>query len=337
MVTIREVAERAGVSLGTVSRVLNNHPSVRPAVRAKVNVAIQALGYVPNPAAQSLRSARTRTIGLIVPDLLSSMTVELVRGVEDAVRPLGYALLVAESRFDPAHEAIHITNLLDRRVDGLLISPLESVSAVERAVTPSGIPTVLIQLRQPRRELPSAFVDEGPAIRSAVAELVAAGHRRVAFVHSAARVAGGRHRRELFRGTMAEHGITEGDELDGVFSDAEGCRRLVIELLRRPNRPTALVVGVHQFVPAALRAIREAGLEVGRDLSVIAFGDSEWARSMSPALSAIFVDQREHAEGAVDLLMRVMSGDRSGPMSIRSESVFIRRESCQPPRVEVAA
>lgn len=330
MATIRDVAERADVSLGTVSRVLNGHPAVRPAMREKVEAAIRDLGYVPNPAAQSLRSSRTRTIGLIVPDLMSPMTVQLVRHVEDEVRAIGFTPMVAESRFDAQLEATHIANMLDRRIDGLLISPIESVSAVVRAVAPSRTPTVLLQLRQPRRELPSVYVEEGPAMRDAVDAIVARGHRRVALVHSASRVAGGRHRREILRTALREHGIESGEWLDAVFSSSAECRQRVMELLARPDRPTTLIVGVHQFVPSALAAIRDSGLRLGAEVSLVVFGDSEWARAMTPALSVIVVDQAVQAAGAVSLLARALRRERSGPHSMGSESVFILRESLQP-------
>ena len=329
MVTIRDVAERSGVSLGTVSRVLNGHPSVRPRVRIKVNDAISELGYVPNSAARSLRSARTRTLGLIVPNLESPMTVALVRGVEDAAQLAGYSLLLAESRLDPQLEATHIANLLQRRVDGLLISPLESISSVDRAVGSSRAPTVVLQLRRPRREFPGVFIDETCAIEAAVRDLVSVGHRRISFVHSAGRAGGGRQRRELFRTALASHGIVGRDDLDAVFSTSDACHQEIMGLLARSDRPTALIVGIHQFVPAALAAIRDAGLHVGRDISLVVFGDSDWARSLTPPLSAILVDQAEHAASAVSLLVRLIDSDPSAPRSVRSESTYIARTSVQ--------
>ncbi len=330
MVTIRDVAQRAGVSLGTVSRVLNDHASVRPSVRVAVGNAIKELGYVPNPAARSLRRQRTMTFGLVVPDLVSPMTVDLVRGIEDAAGEAGYMILLADSRLDPNLEETHFAHFLERRVDGLLCSPLRSIAAIARSMQGPGgksIPMVLIQLRRPRREFLTAFVDETPAIETCTRHLIELGHRRISVAHSASRAAGGRHRRDLFRDTLQCSGVSEGAELDRVFSNVPECYATIRDLLVRPDRPTALLVGTHQFIPPTLQAIRDAGLRIPDDISLVAFGDSDWARASSPPLSTIFVDQRAHAAGAVQLLVEAITSPDSPHRSFRSESVYIPRGS----------
>lgn len=330
MVTIRDVAERAGVSIGTASRVLNGHPAVGAAGRAAVRDAIRELNYVPNAAARALRAARTMTLGLIVPDLLNPMTVRLLRGVEDAALDAGYTLLVAESRLDEQLEAIHIGKLIDRQVDGLLCSPVGPIASVGRLVERSGTPTVLLQLRKPARDFPTVYVDEGPAVSAALDHLARLGHHRIAFIHSLSRAAGGRHRRDLIRSERALHGLDDAADLDRTFTDGPECLATVREVLQAPNRPTALMVGIHQFIPAALNALREEHLQVGKDISLVVFGDSEWVQAMSPALSVIAVDQEDHARSAVGLLLDTMSGTSSPPRAIHTESVFTNRESCGP-------
>lgn len=333
MVTIRDVAERAGVSLGTVSRVLNGHPSVRPAVRVSVQRAIEELGYVPNPAARSLRRQRTMTLGLVVPDLVSPMTVDLVRGIEDAAGEAGYTILLADSRLDPSLEETHFTHFLERRVDGLLCSPLRSIPALVRSMQAPGgksVPMVLIQLRRPRREFLTAFVDETPAIETCTRHLLELGHHRISVAHSASKAAGGRHRRDLFRDTLRCSGVTAGAELDRVFSDVPECYLTIRELLSSHDRPTALLVGTHQFVPPTLQAIRDAGLRIPGDISLVVFGDSDWARASTPPLSTIFVDQRAHAAGAVQLLLEAITSPDATSRSFRSESVYIPRGSTGP-------
>lgn len=330
VVTIRDVAERAGVSLGTASRVLNGNQSVRESLRRAVQQAMDELHYMPNAAARTLRSARTNTIGLIVPDLLSPMTVRLLRAVEDAAQEAGYTVLVADSRLDAELEATHIANLIDRQVDGLLCSPVGAIASVGRLTEHSAIPTVLLQLRKAAREFPTVYVDEGPAVAAAVNHLAALGHRRIGLVHSMSRAGGGRHRRELVRLARVLHGLDESTDLDRTFATGRECQAMVRELLRLPARPTALIVGIHQFVPAALTEIREEHLQVGEDISLVVFGDSDWVQAMSPALSVIAVDQEEHARLAVSLLLDTMNGGACPPRGIRTESVFTNRESCRP-------
>lgn len=339
MVTIRDVSERANVSLGTVSRVLNGHPSVRPAVRNAVNEAIRELGYVPNPAARSLRSAKTHTLGLVVSDFLSPMTVTLVREVEDAGADAGYTVFVTESRMDPQLEETHIRKLLELRVDGLLISPIQSIATVERCISHAAarVPTVLIQLRRARREFPTAYVDEGLAIEDCVNHLAGLGHERVAILHSTSRAAGGRFRRDLLRSALGNRGITGGDDLERTFSEPAECYRAASEVLRGPNRATAILVGIHKFVPPTLQAIRDAGLTIPGDVSLIAFGDSDWAQAGAPPLDVIVVDQHEHASGAMQLLLQLLRGDNPAARNFRSESIYVRRESTGPASVGCTA
>lgn len=330
MVTIRDVAERAGVSLGTASRVLNGNPTVRPQVREAVEIAIRELNYVPNAAARTLRSTRTRTIGVILPDLLNPMTVRLLRGVEDAAEEAGYTILVTESRLDERLEGIHINNLINRQVDGLLCSPVGSTASIGRIAESSGVPTVLVQLRRPAHELPTIFVDERRAVADAMSQLASAGHRRIALAHSPSRSGGGRHRRDLIRSERARHSLDNGPELDVTFAGSRECFEAVRALLQSADRPTALIVGVHEFVPAALSAINAEGMQVGADVSLVVFGDSDWARAMSPALSVVVVDQEAHARAAVCLLLETLSAPTGSPRGVRTESVFINRESIGP-------
>ncbi|MCC6960624.1 MAG: LacI family DNA-binding transcriptional regulator [Dehalococcoidia bacterium] len=331
MVTIRDVAERANVSLGTVSRVLNGHPAVRPVAREAVGRAIAELGYVPNPAAQSLRRMKSHALGLVIPDLLSPMTVTLTRAVEDVAGRAGYTVFVADSRLDEGLEASHIARLLERRVDGLLVSPVQPIAAVERCVSKMGrVPTVLVQLRKPVREFPTAFVDEQPAVYECAEHLVSLGHRRVAVLHSGSRAGGGRFRRDLIRGALAERGITGGGDLDRSFAETGECYAAAMAALNGPERATAILVGVHKFVPPVLRAIRDANLRIPDDVSVVSFGDSDWAESISPPLNVVVVDQAAHAEGAMALLLKAISGEPLRERHFRSESIYVRRGSVGP-------
>lgn len=329
MVTIRDVAARAKVSVGTVSRVLNQHPAVRPPVRDAVLAAIAELGYQPNSIARSLRAARTRTIGLMVNDLRNPITVAFLREVEDAAEGAGYTVLVAESRSDVETERLHLQAMLDRRVDGLLCSPVRSVREVQQLAQAAGVPLVLVHQRAPHASVPTAFVDEQAAMTAALDHLVNLGHRRIAMLHVGTQAASG-PRRMLVQDYLEKRGLaTPGaDELHRSFGSPEECVAAVVDVMALPNPPTAMFVGAHDFVADALIALRQLGRRVPDDISIVGFGDSRWAEAMSPSISVINASQRQHAITAVDLMTRIIAGDADVPQSVGCASEFYARESC---------
>ena len=262
------------------------------------------------------------------------MYVNLLRGIEDAARAAGYTAIVAESRNDPDIEALHLQALLDRRVDGLLCAPVQSVTTVARAAESAGVPVVMVAQRVPHASSTTAFVDELDGIHAAMEQLVALGHRRFAVVHGAtsARMGVGRARGEVVRKYLETHGLADAPAAHTVRTFAKGseCESLVAKLMRSRTPPTALLVGSHQFLPEVLLGIRAAGMAVPDDVSLVAFGDSRWAEAMRPAVSVITSDQRQHARDAVELLLRMIEGDESAPRSVRREAVFVPRASCAP-------
>ncbi len=329
MVTIHDVAVHARVSVGTVSRVVNEHPSVRPPVREAVLTSIRELGYQPNLLARNLRSARTKTLGLIVGDLNNPVYLSLLRGIEDAARAAGYTAVVAESRNDVEVESLHLQALLDRRVDGLLCAPVQSIRTVGQRAEAAGVPVVMVSQRVAHPTVPTAYVDEVGAIQTAMESLVGLGHRRIAVLHGAGG-SGGRARAEVVRKYLESRGLADTcpSQLLWNFGRGSELESLVTKLLASDNPPTAIVVGSHQFLPDLLLGLRRAKKACPADVSLVAFGDSRWAEAMTPAVSVIASDQRQHAAQAVELLLRIMDGDESAPRSARMESVFIPRASC---------
>lgn len=329
MATIRNVAQRAQVSVGTVSRVLNRNATVHPAVRRAVEDAIKELGYRPHPLARSLRNARTQTLGLMVGDLQNPVTIDLLRGLEEAADEAGYTLLVAESREDFALETKRLQSMLDKRVDGLLCAPIQSATAVAEAARTAGVPLVLVNQRSPRAGIPTAYIDESAAIRDALDLLVGLGHRRIGLAHG--RGAAGRQRRRFIDAELVSRGVDPAAGSHVMFTDFADCRREMARLFDSPQQPTAVLVGTHGYVPGVLIAARAAGLSIPDDLSLVGFGDSEWARAFSPPLATITSDQHRHARAAVRLLLALIDGVVTSPPTPSEDSQFIPRGSCAAP------
>ncbi|MER7204361.1 LacI family DNA-binding transcriptional regulator, partial [Streptomyces sp. NPDC000188] len=182
MASIKDVAAAAGVSVATVSRVLNSHPSVSPDARARVLGAVESLGYRPNAVARSLRTAQTRTLGLVISDVLNPYFTELARSVEEEARSLGYSVIIGNADEQPDIQDHHVRTLVDRRIDGLLVSPTDGGSPLMLEAARSGTPMVFVDRWIPGVDVPVVRSDGRTAVRDLVAHLHALGHRRLAII-----------------------------------------------------------------------------------------------------------------------------------------------------------
>lgn len=330
-VTIADVARLAEVSLGTVSRVMNHNPTVRPATRKAVLAAIAELGYRPNMNARNLRSQRTRAVGLLVTDLTQALVPQAIRGVEMALHPHGYAVLVGDAHSDPAVERESFNSLVDRRVDGLIWFPASRRAEVEEMVAEAGIPVVLFGQTSPSATVPTVMVDEHPAFDAMAADLAALGHRRFGFIGAGPTVRGRLRRLET---ALGRAGLTRDPRFEVTVPNRDDCYAVVQAMLRRDPRPTALLATPHDMVPPTVRAIRDEGLRIGEDISVIGFGDTEWAMALDPTLSVISVDYTTHARDAATILLQHIDGIATAPRVIRHQSTYVRRGSVGPAPVD---
>jgi LacI family transcriptional regulator len=323
-VTIRDVARVAGVSVGTVSRVLNNHPSVRAPMREAVLRAIKKLDYEPNETARLLRSSRTHTIAILVSDIVHSMNGYAVHGAEDAAEARGYSVIVAETRGKPEREIALVHSTIGRRAEGLLCQPERSRAAIAEAARSAGIPVVFFGQVTPRSGLISAIVEEADATASAVHDLIGHGHRHIALI-SAPRTLTKRRIAVIRRLVRESHG--DAVHVSEIAGPVESLHTLTAARLAGDDRPTAVIVLTHQWTPAVLLGLRTAGLDVPRDISLIAYGDSDWAAAHTPAISVITGNYQQHVAEATDRLIDMIEGegDCDAPLIHRSE--YVRRES----------
>lgn len=182
MASIKDVAARAGVSVATVSRVLNGHPSVSTDARARVLGAVETLGYRPNAVARSLRTDQTRTLGLVISDVMNPYFTELARSVEEEARALGYSVIIGNADERPDLQDHHVRTLLDRRIDGLLVSPTDGGSPLMVDAVRAGTPMVFVDRWIKGLDVPVVRSDGRAAVRALVAHLHGLGHRRLAII-----------------------------------------------------------------------------------------------------------------------------------------------------------
>lgn len=309
---IRDVAERAGVSLSSVSRVLDNHPAVSEVMRNRVLDAVAALGYRPDPVAQSMRTGNTMTIGFIAGDTSNPVLSRIAVAAESRLRTWGYSMLVANSANDPRNELRNIELLLNRRVDGLMLSVGdESDEALRSVLAGMSTPGVLIDRSLPGTALAAVHSDHSTGITAAVEDLIRLGHRHVALINGNPRVRPSRERAAALRKAFKSvpHGTAK--VVNGAFSERHGYEA-TLRLLEGGTSVTALIAGSNQILVGVLRALRQLNLQIPEDISVVTCDQSPVAELHLPRISTISRDPSALGTAAADLLHALIQGEQGG-------------------------
>lgn len=313
---LKEVAERAGVSVKTVSNVVNGYAHVRPATRARVEEAIAALDYRPNISARNLRRGRTGIIALAVPELDIPYFAELAKHVVSAAAEHDWIVLVDQTNGDEAQERLVLSGIRDHAIDGLIFSPL-ALAAADLDIGADAPPLVLLGERVHHGPADHVAIDNVSAAREVTAHLIGIGRLRVAAI-GAQRTAEGvtaRLRLEGYRLALRDASLpydewlvapaAEWHRLDGAAA--------MRQLLAADPRPDAVVCFNDTLALGALRALHEAGLRVPRDVAVAGFDDIEDGRFSVPTLTTIAPDKAHLARAAVDLLAARLGPGRDEP------------------------
>lgn len=305
--TITDVADEAGVSVSTVSRHLRGD-RVRAAER--IDRAISRLRYRPSPAAQSLKSGKTGAIALVVPDVTNPFFAAVVRGAESITAQGGHTIFLANTDESDDREAEVIEDLLSR-VDGVLLAPASENNPNPQRLADAGVPTVLID-----REVPSTgcfdtvLIDNCGGARSAVEHLLSKGHERIATIAGSVESTPGRLRLEGFRATMAGRGIEPPMNFVqlGRFKEHGGYQAMT-RLLALTDPPTAVFVANNLMTIGALRALKDIGVRIPDDLSIIGFDDHPFSEILDPPLTVIDRPMEQQGVLAMRMLLSRMNDD----------------------------
>ncbi len=332
--TIRDVARTAGVSLGTASRVLNRQESVKPEIRARVESAIETLGYRPNAVAQSMRSRNTKTVGCIVRDISIPVLAAFVRAAQHELDRAGYAFLLANSEGQREREMRFLLTLAARKVDALLIGQYsENDEDFHRLLKSLGIPVVLVE-----REMPlwasAVMVDHGKAVKQATAHLLGLGHRRIALLTGNPALFPASSRIKGYEAAHAESGLAIDRDL--VRSDSflpDYAYAQTDALMRASDPPTAIIAGGIDMLAGILRALRALGLAVPQDVSLVAASDSDLAALSEPPISVERWDYSRLGRVAAKLVLHAIRGGTAvKPRRVLVPAGFLPRDSCASPR-----
>ncbi|MDB6002063.1 MAG: transcriptional regulator, LacI family [Rhizobacter sp.] len=337
--TILDVARAAGVALGTASNVINGKKSVNAVMRAKVERAIAELGYSPDAIAQSMRLRSTQAIGVIIDDINIAPFANFVRAAQDMLHNAGYVLILSGSQGNPEREIELLEALARRRVDGIIMTTVsERDERLLRAHAAAQVPIVFLD-RKTAVPADAVMVDHrGSAVR-AVEHLAGLGHQRIALITgdrgvrpARERIAGYTQAHQRLKLALLPHLIRSGG-----FSSEFGYEQ-ARALLAEPEAPTAIVAGGVSMLPGVLRAVREAGLVVGQDVSVIGGADTELSRLVTPAVTVVTIDYAAMGQAAAELLLsRLASKETLAPRQAKIPTGFVERDSCMPPPKPVRA
>jgi LacI family transcriptional regulator len=327
------VAKAAGVSIATVSNVLRGTRYVGPELQQRVQEAIAALQYSPNSVAASLREHRSRTIGVVVPDITIGLFPAIVRRLAKRAACTDYQLILADSQEDPTWEQDRVRALIRRKIDGLIVTPCRDDSPMLEDVRQSGIPTVLLDRVAKGSDFDHVLLDNLAAGQEGTRYLISLGHRRILLLASDPGLRNVQERIEGYRKALADAGLSPFENVLVVGrNEAEQARQALLPLLLDPSRPSAVFAVTQTMTIGALQSFWEAGLEVPKDVSLLAFDDSEWFTALKPFVSTVRQPTDDFADQAWAMLMARLNDDHSPALHTQVRASLVVRESTVPCR-----
>jgi LacI family transcriptional regulator len=334
-ITIRDVARVAKVHPGTVSRALNAETRglVNQETAERVMRAAQELGYRPNPIARGLKTNRSYTIGVLIPDITNPLFPPILRGIEDRLDEAGYTSLIVNTDNDAERERSYLEALRARQVDGFISATARLDQEFLADLAAGGVPLVLINRSLEDRSVPAVTVDDRQGIRLAVEHVSRLGHSRIGHVAGPQNISTGRRRYLGFLEAMRAAGLEALGEhvcFSTSFTEAEGAR-VSGELLGGADDITAIVAANDRLAIGCYDTLEARGLRCPDDVSIVGFNDMPFVDRLRPPLTSVRVPQREIGIEAANLLLQRLSRGSQTPREILLEPTLVVRGSTAPP------
>jgi LacI family transcriptional regulator len=341
---LQDVAAAAGVHPGTASRALN--PATRSKVSrltaARVTAAADRLGYTPDPVARSLRTARSYSVGIVVPDIANPLFPLVIRGVEARLEACGFELSIVNTDGDPRRERRLIESLLRRKVDGLLVATARRDDPLLEDLHARGVALVLLNRDTDGLDVPSVTSADGEGIRMLVAHLSSLGHQRVALVGGPSSTSTGWRRTRAFVDAVRGHGMEShvGWRVEANAWSISGGYAALSDLLDECSTPafTAIVAANDLLALGCCDVLRERGLTPGIDISVSGFNGMDFLDRLAVPLTSVRIPHRALGERAAEILLALIARNETGTaqMSVELPVELIPRASTGPPCMNVA-
>lgn len=332
-VTIVDVAERAGVSLGTVSRVLNNDAHVAPETRERVAGVVRELGYVANRQARGLKGSKTNSIGIIVPDLGTGYIGEIMNGVDAELALNELDLMLFTTHRAAIKEANYVANMVQGMVDGLLLVLPRNPADYMGSLTARNFPFVLIDHQGTGNPCPSVGASNWQGAYNATEYLIKLGHRRIGFITGSMDLGAASDRLEGYRSALKANHVEEDTRLiyEGTFFQPDGYSGAKA-LLDLQDPPTAIFASNDAMAFGAMDGVRALGLRVPEDVSVLGFDDIPQAEVVRPALTTVRQPLRQMGAIAVQLLIDKLKNPQKEVSRIELPTELVIRASTSSPK-----
>ena len=329
MATIQDVADRAGVSIATVSHVLNNTRFVSDETRAVVLEAIQELNYHPSAAARSLSSRKTQTVGMVISDITNIFFGRMIQGVLDVITPQDYNLILCTTGDIAAKEEEYFQLLFGRAVDGVIAAAASQKWSTFQLVETGQIPIVFIDRTFEGLKGPFVGVDNERGAYEANIHLVRNGHQRIGLVAGKAGMSSMEERFDGYKRALTESSIQFDPDLV-VFGalTVDGGREAALRLLNRPDPPTAIFSNNNQLTLGVLLAFQEMNYNCPDDISLACFDDHPWSVVASPALTCVRQPDYEIGRVAANLLLEMLAGESIVADRVILSPELVVRQSC---------
>jgi LacI family transcriptional regulator len=331
--TLRDVADRAGVHPGTASRALNTETRglVNGNTAQRVLDAAEALGYRPNPIARGLKTNRSYTVGVLIPDITNPLFPPMVRGIEDRLGDGGYTALIANTDNDPDRELRDWEAMRDRQVDGIITATARHEDAVIDDMLASNVGLVLVNRRLAGEPIAAAVADDRRGIELAVDHLIDLGHKRIAHVAGPLDLSTGRDRHDAFVDVMKQAGLEPGlIEVADYFTEAHGAKACAA-LLDRGTPFTAIVAANDLIALGCYDVLAERAIACPGDMSVVGFNDMPFADRFHPPLTTVRIHHYAIGATAGELLLEQLTDPDAEPRQVLLEPALVVRGSTAPP------
>jgi len=325
MTSIREVAVRAGVSLGTVSNVLNRPEIVAEETRRRVQLVIEEIGFVPNGSARQLRAGRSQHIGLVVLDVANPFFTEVARGVEDAAHAAGYVVILCNADDSAEKESHYLRVLEEQRTQGVLITPVQSDASYLQRLRQRGIAVVLLDRPSRIKDLCSVTVDDIRGGELATAHLLEQGHERIGFVHGPLSIRQCAERRRGVLRAVRAAGLDPDQVIVDITTSTQRAREgeeSVEKLLRARIKPTAVFCANDLLALGLMRGLMKQGISIPGDFALVGYDDVEFASMLSTPLTTIRQPKYELGRTAAELLL----DEASNPTSHQHKHIVFQPE-----------